>query len=87
MKNIQIPFELFLDLMNYFWGEDAPEGAEHIKNALQDKMDKIVEREIFTRYKRAVSDQDREMYRQLYLDRKAIPDEARTDEEIKYIEM
>lgn len=87
MKSVQIPYDLFLDLMNYFWGEDAPDGAEHIKNALQDKMDKIVEREIFTKYKRAAKPEDREMFRQLYLDRKGVSNAFRSEKEIKYKDM
>lgn len=81
-KQVQIDFELFLDLYSYFFGENAPEGddANEIRRALDEKAERIINRELFTRYKRAPTGEEREQARRAYLDRRGIF-RARTDSE------
>lgn len=85
-KSIQIDTELFLDIYDYFCNENAPDGyeADEIRKQLHAKVDKLIDREIFTRYKRASTPQDRELYRQRYLDRRGIPKDYRSDIEVPY---
>ena len=85
-KSVQIDTQLFLALYNYFFDDDnAPQDyeADEIRRKLQEKVDKLIDREIFTRYKRASTPQEREEYRQRYLDRKGISKSFRTDVEQK----
>lgn len=84
-KSVQIDTQLFLSLYNYFFGDDAPQGyeADEIRRKLQEKVNKLIDREIFTQYKRASTPQEREEYRQRYLDRKGILRDFRTDVEQK----
>ena len=66
-KSVQIDTQLFLALYNYFFDDDnAPQDyeADEIRRKLQEKVDKLIDREIFTRYKRASTPQEREEYRQ-----------------------
>lgn len=49
-KNVTIPEELFIDLVKYFladirWDEDR------IRSGLQEKLEAMVKRELYTRYK------------------------------------
>ena len=51
-KNVTIPEELFIDLVKYFladirWDEDR------IRSRLQEKLEAMVKRELYTRYKTA----------------------------------
>lgn len=82
-KNVQIDFQLFLDLVDYFSSDSpAPYKTEEIKEKLLNKMDKIANRELFTRYKRTPTGEEREWLRKMYLDRRGILDSFRSDEEI-----
>lgn len=84
-KQIQIDLDLFRDLLDYFeiGGEYA--GAEFlaqdIRKQLDSKLDKIISRELFTKYKRAPTGAEREAARRAYLDHKGVPRSYRTDTE------
>lgn len=84
-KSVQIDTQLFLTLYNYFFDDNAPQDyeADEIRKKLQEKVDKLIDREIFTQYKRAGTPAEREEYRQRYLDRKEISKSFRTDTEQK----
>ena len=65
-KNVTIPEELFIDLVKYFladirWDEDR------IRSGLQEKLEAMVKRELYTRYKTAGTPEEREKSRQEYL--------------------
>lgn len=84
-KSVQIDRELFLDLYYYFFEyENAPTDglADDIRHKLDEKIDKIVSRELFTKYKRSPTGAEREQARQEYLDFKGISQSFRSDEEI-----
>ena len=55
-KQIQIDKELFDDLIDYFWGEDFPEGwfADEIRGKLNAKLEKMLAWELFSQYKEGV---------------------------------
>lgn len=82
-KQIQIDLDLFLDLLDYFEGEyqGAEFLADSIRKQLDSKLDKLIARELFTRYKRAPSGPEREQARKAYLDHRGVYSDWRTDEE------
>ena len=76
MKNVQIPQELFIKLLRYHLLDDDSCTGE-VKNGLEQKMNAIVERELYTRSKTAPTEEEREKARQEYLERRGIPEEFR----------
>jgi hypothetical protein len=76
MKNVQIPYELFLDLVLYHLrGEDDYD--EDIRQGLEEKLDAILSRMIYSEYKTAPTEEQREKARQEYLDRRGVPQSYR----------
>ena len=59
MKNVQIPYELFFQLMKYHLMED--ESCEvDIRRGLEKKLDALVMHELYTKSKMAVTEEERE---------------------------
>ena len=82
MANIQIPESLFYDIIRYYLiaskGEAIPEEIDkRVFNGLSDKVQKIADREIYTIYKTAPTEEEREKARKKYLDSKGIPESFR----------
>lgn len=76
MKNVQIPQELFLSLIKYFFcGQE--ELLPGITKGLEQKLDAMVMRELYTKYKTSPSKEEREKARKEYLDRQGVPDSFR----------
>ena len=76
MKNVQISQELFFLLVRYFLiGQEEME--PEIVKALEKKMDALVMRELYTKYKTAPSEEEREKARREYLDRRGVPESFR----------
>ena len=71
MKNIQIPQELFMKLLRYHLLDDDS-CTEDVKKGLEQKMNTMVERELYTKSKTAPTEEDREKARQEYLDTRGI---------------
>ena len=71
MKNVQIPQELFMKLLRYHLLDDD-NCAVDVKKGLEQKMNAMVERELYTKSKTAPSEEEREKARQEYLDRRGI---------------
>lgn len=76
MKNVQISHELFIALVKYFLLEQDELFTE-IKKGLEKKLDALVTRELYTKYKTAPSEEEREKARLEYLDRCGVPDSFR----------
>ena len=76
MKNIQISEELFFALLRYHLVE-IDDVLPEIKKGLEDKLEAMVRRELYTKYKTAPTEEEREKSRQEYLDRKGIPESFR----------
>ena len=72
-RNVQIPYELFFQLLQYFLMENY-ESEEIIRQGLERKLDTMVNRELYSKYKTAPTEEEREKYRQEYLDRRGIPE-------------
>ena len=76
MKNVQISKELFLALLHYHLdGED--EYADEIVQGLEQKLDAMLNRQLYSRYKTAPNEEEREQARQEYLDRRGVPQSYR----------
>ena len=75
-RNVQIPYELFFQLLQYFLMENY-ESEEKIRQGLERKLDTMVNRELYSKYKTAPSEEEREKSRQEYLDRRGIPENFR----------
>ena len=71
MKKVQITQELFLALVKYHLLEIADE-KEEIKKELTDKLDAMAKRQIYSQYKTADTEEERERARQEYLDKVGI---------------
>ena len=84
-RQIQIDWELLLDLYDFFFSDEAPEGyeADKIRNQMSEKIDKIINRELFSKYKRSPTGAEREAARQEYLNHKGISKSFRSDNETK----
>lgn len=77
-KQIQISESLFCDIVRYFMLDQAePELAKSISKALDKKLNKIVEHNLYTTYKTAPSDEEKEKARLEYLERKGISEDFR----------
>ena len=66
-RNVQIPYELFFQLLQYFLMENY-ESEEIIRQGLERKLDTMVNRELYSKYKTASTEEEREKSRQEYLD-------------------
>ncbi len=71
MKQVQISEDLFLSLIKYHILEYYNE-EEKIVNQLNEKLDRMVNRNLYTKYKTASTEEEKEKARQEYLDRKGI---------------
>ena len=75
-RNVQIPYELFLQLLQYFL-MDNYDGEEKIRLGLEQKLDAMVNREMYSKFKTAPTEEERKKFRQEYLDRKGIQESFR----------
>ena len=76
MKQVQIPQELFVQLLHYHLMEDDS-NANEIRIGLEKKLDALVLRELYGKSKTALTEEEREKARQEYLDRRGIPNSFR----------
>lgn len=76
MKNIQISEQLFFSLIKYHLVDMESELPE-IKKGLMDKMDAMVMRELYSKYKTAPTEEEKEKARQEYLDKRGVPESFR----------
>ena len=83
MKQVQIPQELLVKLIRYFFcdelelDEDLAEVEREIKSDIRKKLDKISMRSYYTAYKTAQTEQEREEARKKYLDERGVPESYR----------
>ena len=76
MKHVQIPQELFVQLIHYHLMEDNS-SIDEIRIGLEKKLDAMVLRELYGKSKTAPTEGEREKARQEYLDRRGISDSFR----------
>lgn len=76
MKSVQIPYKLFVDLVLYHL--NAEDGFdEDIQRGLEQKLDSMLNRQLYSQYKTAPTEEQREQARQEYLDRRGVPQSYR----------
>ena len=68
LKNVQISEELFVALLKYHLVE-MDDVLPEIKKGLEEKLEAMVKRDLYTKYKTAPTDEEREKARQEYLEK------------------
>ena len=76
MKNVMVPEELFGKLLKYHLLDQKQE-EDDIKKGLEKKLDAMVNREVYSKFKTAPTEEEREKFRQEYLDRKGMQESFR----------
>lgn len=76
MKNVQITESLFRSLVRYHL-IGIYDDEKTIKNELSIKLDAIAKRQIYSKYKTAHTEKEREAARLEYLDKIGVPTEFR----------
>ena len=71
MKNVQLPYDLFVALVEYHLGYDD-EYEDEVRQGLEQKLDALVRHELYAKYKTAPSTEEREQARQEYLARRGV---------------
>ena len=68
LKNVQISEELFVALLKYHLVE-MDDVLPQIKKGLEEKLEAMVRRDLYTKYKTASTEEEREKARQEYLEK------------------
>lgn len=76
MKSVQIPYDLFVDLVLYHLNSEN-DFDEEIRQGLEQKLDAILNRQLYSQYKTAPTEEEREQARQEYLARRGVPQSYR----------
>lgn len=76
MANVQIPEELFMNLVKYHLC-GINELDQQIKKGLQEKLDNMARHDLYSKYKTAATAEEKEKARREYLEKKGIPDKFR----------
>lgn len=80
MKNVQISYNLFLNIAKYFTSQDEnykKELEEIIVKEINEKLDKLVLHDLYAKSKQAPTNEEREQARQEYLNKKGIHEDFR----------
>ena len=77
MKSVQISYDLFVALVEYHLAYDD-DYAEEIHRGLEQKLDAMVRHELYTKYKTALMEEEKEKARKEYLDRRGVPESFRS---------
>ena len=75
-SQMQIPKDLLLALFQYHLAGNE-EYLPEIEKALMEKLDSMVKRQLYTTFKTAPTEEEREKARQEYLDKCGIPESFR----------
>lgn len=76
-RQVQIKEALFIELYKYFFHDKEPMQEEYIKTELSAKLDAIIKHDLYTQYKTATTEEEKEKARQQYLDKVEIPADFR----------
>ncbi len=76
MKDVQIPYDLFVALLQYHLMMDG-DYEDEIKQGLERKLEAMVRHEWYAKYKTAPTPEEREEARQRYLDERGVPQSFR----------
>lgn len=75
-ENVQIPYDLFVALLQYHLMMDD-DYADEIRYGLEQKLEAMVRHEWYAKYKTAPTPEERETARQRYLDERGVPQSFR----------
>ena len=73
---MQISEELFIALLKYHLVE-IDDVLPEIKKGLEEKLEAMVRRHLYTKYKTAPTEEEKEKARKEYLDRRGVPESFR----------
>ena len=76
MENVQISQELFMQLLRFHLVEDESCEKE-IRQGLEKKLDRMVMRDLYGKFKTAPTEEEQERARKEYLDRWGVPENFR----------
>lgn len=76
-KQVQIPYETLFSLFRYFLIEPNEKDHKAIENALNAKLEAMIRHDLYTKYKTAPTEEEKEKARQEYLDRIGMLDSFR----------
>lgn len=75
-KQVLISRELFMQLCCYHLANNSSY-SDSIQHALNDKMNALINAELYSKYKAGATHEEREQARQAYLNKRDIPQEFR----------
>lgn len=75
-RNVQIPYELFIELIRFHLF-DLYEDEKKIRTGLEQKLKAMSDRQLYSKYKTAESESEREEARQQYLYSRGVPEDYR----------
>ena len=75
-RNVQIPYSLFINLIRFHL-LDLYEDEKKIRTGLERKLKAMSDRQLYSEYKTAETESEREAARQKYLDSRGIPESYR----------
>lgn len=75
--NVSLTYPQFFELLLYCSDHSEEPELYQLGKILNDKLDRMVIRELYTKSKTAPTDEEKEQARREYLDRKGIPDSFR----------
>jgi hypothetical protein len=75
-NNVQIPYSLFINLIRFHL-LDFYEDEKKIKTGLEQKLKAMSDRQLYSKYKTAESENEREKARQQYLDSRGVSEDYR----------
>lgn len=76
MKNIQIPYALFVELVQHHLMKND-DCIDIIRQGLEKKLDSLVLHDLYAKSKTALTEEEREKARREYLDRRGVRDSFR----------
>ena len=76
MGNVQISQDLFMRLLRFHLMEDVS-CERKIRQELENKLDRMVMRDLYGKSKTATTEEEREQVRKEYLDRRGVPESFR----------
>lgn len=77
-KQIQIPQKLFLEITQYFiLNQRSSVLEESIAKGIEDKFDALLKHELYTKYKTAPTEEQKEQARKEYLEKIGVSDAFR----------
>ena len=76
-KSVSIPENLWLEIVYYMMIDGNSARVPRIRQGITDKLERMIEHDLYTEYKTATNDQQKEQARRKYLESKGIPADFR----------